>query len=172
MTDLIHRLRDWDLGDDHTGQRLLMEAADALEHISSVLVDKDREIERLSEIPCIMESPDGNPGWGTIGDAVKLLAAARRERDKAQLRADANLCPSDALRLVAERDRLQRERDELQRLRIVDVYPFKVERDRLRAALERIAAVLPRAEGAGHAEYAAVEMDRIAREALKGEKHD
>ena len=40
-----------------------------------------REIERLSEIPCIVESPDGNPGWSTIGDAVKLLADARRERD-------------------------------------------------------------------------------------------
>ena len=86
MTDLIQQLRDGaDAPHLSIGQAwdLLGEAADALEDISSVLVDKDREIERLREIPCLVESPDGNPGWSTIGDAVKLLAAARRERDEA-----------------------------------------------------------------------------------------
>jgi hypothetical protein len=34
MNDLIQRLRDWDTGDDHTGQQLLMEAADALERLT------------------------------------------------------------------------------------------------------------------------------------------
>ena len=86
MTDLTQQLRDGaDAPHLSIGQAwdLLGEAADALEDISSVLVDKDREIECLREIPCLVESPDGNPGWSTIGDAVKLLAAARRERDEA-----------------------------------------------------------------------------------------
>jgi hypothetical protein len=67
-----------------------------------------REIERLSEIPCIVESPDGNPGWSTIGDAVKLLAAARRERDEVLAKThDGTLWQPAYMLLVAERDRLR-----------------------------------------------------------------
>lgn len=35
--DVVQRLRDWDTGDDHTGQRLLMEAADELERLRGAL---------------------------------------------------------------------------------------------------------------------------------------
>ena len=53
MTDLIQRLRTW-AGWCHVQnikaevQAVMYEAADELERISSVLVDKDREIERLT----------------------------------------------------------------------------------------------------------------------------
>ena len=86
MTDLIPRLRA--LAEKHRAlmgdgelSLLLDGAADSLTAQEVAIGAGLGEIERLSEIPCIVESPDGNPGWSTIGDAVKLLADARRERD-------------------------------------------------------------------------------------------
>jgi DNA repair exonuclease SbcCD ATPase subunit len=104
----------------------------------------EAEVERLKEIPCIVESPDGNPGWSTIGDAVKLLAAARRERDEVLAKThDGTLWQPAYMLLMEERDRLRAERDECastlaHATRLLnDVLESKTA---LRAALERIAA--------------------------------
>jgi hypothetical protein len=182
MTDLIQRLRaDADscpVGDQYTAD-LEREAADALE--------------RLSEIPCIVESPDGNPGWSTIGDAVKLLAAARRERDEVLAKThDGTLWQPAYMLLMEERDRLRAQlptgmehctivfkecevgHGRLTATNWVDHGCDTCERDRLRAALEGIAAVRYGLELRDTDEEAmrywftlCQEYRRIAREALR-----
>jgi hypothetical protein len=93
VSDLIQRLRDWDTGDDHTGQKLLMEAADELEHISSVLVDKDREIERLQAALC---------------ELPRMLAESERfQRERDEARDMFRMATEETGYRMAERDRLR-----------------------------------------------------------------
>jgi hypothetical protein len=65
-----------------------------------------------------------------------------------------------------EIERLTRERDELQRLRIAEVFPYRVEIDRLRAALEQIAASSAIKFGDTHASYRWTKLRDTARAAL------
>ena len=88
MTNLIQRLRDWDLGDDHTGQRLLMEAADELEQLEfdldearshAVIYEQQWEAGR-AEIERLTRERDEAE---KLADMADKLADMTRERDEA-----------------------------------------------------------------------------------------
>jgi cell division protein FtsB len=46
------------------------------------VAELERENENLRQIPCWVESEDGNPGWGKTADAVEMLGKAYARIEK------------------------------------------------------------------------------------------
>ena len=97
MTDLIQRLRTW-AGWCHVQnikaevQAVMYEAADELERISSVLVDKDREIERLTR-----EIASAGSIAAVNARQCEIITRLTRERDEAIKYRDYEFALRDAL---------------------------------------------------------------------------
>lgn len=109
---LVDRLRDWDTGDDVTGQRLLMDAADEIERlqsenecISSWAPDVQAQIDDLTKFTSTELLPSKPPGWAGHYGGSSLKTAIHYLREYMRLRASVEPC-SSCENLQAENARL------------------------------------------------------------------